>query len=40
MIFQPREYLGEKDKKEMVALVYAFPADHLHVADLPYRLSS
>jgi mycothiol synthase len=31
---------GETDKQAMIALAHAFPTDNLHVADLPYRLSS
>lgn len=31
---------GEADVRAMVALAQAFPEDNLHVADLPYRLSS
>jgi mycothiol synthase len=35
-----RAFQDEKDKQRMSALVHQFPADNLHVADLPYRLSS
>ena len=35
-----RELNGGADKMAMAALVYAFPDGNLHVADLPYRLSS
>ena len=35
-----RLYGGDADKTEMVALARAFPAEHTHVIDLPYRLSS
>jgi mycothiol synthase len=31
---------GETDKQAMIALAHVFPTDNLHVADLPYRLSS
>jgi ribosomal protein S18 acetylase RimI-like enzyme len=33
-------FQDETDKQRMSALVHQFPADNLHVADLPYRLSS
>ncbi len=36
----PRAYSGEADKKRMASLAQAFPANHLHTVDLPYRLSS
>ena len=35
-----REFSGETDKQAMIALARAFPTGNLHVADLPYRLSS
>lgn len=35
-----RIYQGESDQRRMAALARGFPAAHLHVADLPYRLSS
>lgn len=35
-----REFSGETDKEQMSALVHQYPADNLHVVDLPYRLSS
>jgi mycothiol synthase len=35
-----REFSGETDKQAMIALVHVFPAENLHVVDLPYRLSS
>jgi len=35
-----RPYAGETDKHAMAALVRAHPAGNLHIADLPYRLSS
>ncbi len=35
-----RDFSGEADLLAMMALARAFPADNLHVADLPYRLSS
>lgn len=33
-------YSDETDKQRMLALVHADPGQHLHVIDLPYRLSS
>lgn len=33
-------FSDDNDKSSMSALVHRFPAEHLHVADLPYRLSS
>jgi mycothiol synthase len=38
--FRQRAYNGPVDLQAMAALVQAFPADHLHVVDLPYRFSS
>jgi mycothiol synthase len=35
-----RKYSGEADQEAMAALVHRFPEGNLHVADLPYRLSS
>lgn len=35
-----RAFSGEADLRAMAALVHHFPADNLHVADLPYRFSS
>ena len=35
-----RSFSSENDKQLMSALVHRFPAAHLHVTDLPYRLSS
>jgi mycothiol synthase len=35
-----RPFSGEADKYNMSALARQFPADNLHVIDLPYRLSS
>ena len=35
-----RAYQGDIDKLRMAALVHADPAEHAHVVDLPYRLSS
>jgi mycothiol synthase len=35
-----RKYAGEADQPEMIALARAFPAENLHIADLPYRFSS
>jgi mycothiol synthase len=40
MRIQMRPYAGESDQRAMLALVQRFPEDNLHVADLPYRLSS
>jgi hypothetical protein len=40
MRIQMRPYAGESDRRAMLALVQGFPEDNLHVADLPYRLSS
>lgn len=33
-------FLHEQDKQLMIDLACQFQADHLHVVDLPYRLSS
>jgi ribosomal protein S18 acetylase RimI-like enzyme len=33
-------YQGDSDKLRMAALVHVDPAEHTHVVDLPYRLSS
>jgi ribosomal protein S18 acetylase RimI-like enzyme len=35
-----RTVADEADPRRMAALVHAFPADHLHVVDLPWRLTS
>jgi hypothetical protein len=35
-----RRFAGDLDLREMAALARAFPIDHLHVVDLPYRLCS
>lgn len=40
MKIEQREFSGESDKQAMIALTNAFPADNLHIVDLPYRLSS
>jgi ribosomal protein S18 acetylase RimI-like enzyme len=40
MMSQRVKFSGTADIEAMSALVHAFPADHLHVVDLPYRLSS
>lgn len=40
MKVEQRVYRGEEDIEAMVALAQISPADNLHVADLPYRLSS
>jgi ribosomal protein S18 acetylase RimI-like enzyme len=36
----PRAYAGAADQQRMAELVRLFPADNIHVVDLPYRLSS
>jgi hypothetical protein len=40
MTIWQRAFNGAADQQAMLALVQAFPADHLHVVDVPYRLSS
>src|SRR5262245_20021391 len=40
MNFTQRPFSGESDKLAMMALVRAFPDDHLHIVDLSYRFSS
>ena len=40
MTISNRAYSNEGDAALMIALANQFPADHLHVTDLPYRLSS
>lgn len=40
MTINPRSFLYEQDKQLMIDLACQFQADHLHVVDLPYRLSS
>ena len=35
-----REFSGQADPEAMAALARAFPGDHLHIGDLPYRISS
>ena len=40
MSITQRSYSGDADKHAMALLVNAFPKRNLHVADLPYRLSS
>lgn len=40
MDFHQRSFTGEPDKVEMISLARLSLADHLHVIDLPYRLSS
>jgi hypothetical protein len=37
---EQREFSGEADWREMIALAHAFPSDNLYIVDLPYRLSS
>jgi len=39
-MFNQRKFRGRKDLIEMQALARAFPEDHLHTTDLPWRLSS
>ena len=39
-MFNQRRFEGRRDLIEMQALSRAFPADHLHITDLPWRLSS
>ena len=40
MTITPRSFLHEQDKQLMVDLACRFQESHLHVVDLPYRLSS
>ena len=40
MSTKQRSYIGETDKRMMKELVDSFPNNNIHVADLPYRLSS
>jgi ribosomal protein S18 acetylase RimI-like enzyme len=40
MKISQRKYSGEADKREMIQLAREFQSQHLHVIDLPYRLSS
>lgn len=40
MSFTRHVFSGELDMQAMMALSAAFPADNLHIADLPYRFSS
>ena len=40
MAIHRRDYQGEADNQQMLALAHARPEDNLHVTDLPYRLSS
>ena len=40
MIVTHHSFSGEADKLAMLDLVRAYPAGNLHIADLPYRLSS
>ena len=40
MEIRQRQYSGEADKLAMISLAQLAPADHVHVVDLPYRLSS
>ncbi|MBN2549017.1 MAG: hypothetical protein JXB15_07665 [Anaerolineales bacterium] len=40
MRYTSRPFPHGNDKQAMIDLVYAHPACSVHVADLPYRLSS
>ena len=40
MTINHRSFLQDQDKQLMIDLVGQFQTDHLHVVDLPYRLSS
>jgi len=40
MTIAHRSFLHHQDKQLMIDLAGQFQADHLHVVDLPYRLSS
>lgn len=40
MNISQRPFSGETDLKAMAALANRFPAENMHVADLPYRFSS
>lgn len=40
MKISQRNYCGEADKSEMMALALSLQGETLHVIDLPYRLSS
>ncbi len=40
MLFYRRAFSGASDVQAMLALAAAFPADNLHIVDLPYRFSS
>ncbi|HNM37406.1 MAG TPA: hypothetical protein PKI33_10090, partial [Anaerolineales bacterium] len=40
MITTHRAFLNDQDKQLMIDLAGQFQSDHLHVVDLPYRLSS
>lgn len=40
MKMSQREFRGETDSQAMIALASHFPTEHLHIVDLPYRLSS
>ncbi|MRR08693.1 GNAT family N-acetyltransferase [bacterium] len=40
MIIERQHFQGAADPQRMAGLVRSFPADNLHVADLPYRLCS
>lgn len=40
MSLQQRAYAGPSDHNAMVDLVHSYPAENLHVVDLPYRFSS
>jgi len=40
MMTQQLAFSGQSDAQAMLALAAAFPADNLHIVDLPYRFSS
>lgn len=40
MTITHRSFLQDQDKQLMIDLAGQFQSDHLHVVDLPYRLSS
>ncbi|MBL8063605.1 MAG: hypothetical protein JNK32_11325 [Anaerolineales bacterium] len=40
MLINQRSFLHDQDKQLMIDLAGQFQKDHLHVMDLPYRLSS
>lgn len=40
MRYHQRRFSGDRDRHAMVDLAHRFATDHLHIVDLPYRLSS